>query len=192
MEKLLIATQNEDKMNEFKTALEPLGYTLLSLNDVGYDEEIIEDGQTFFDNALKKAKTIAMHFQCQTIADDSGLIVGALPGELGVMSKRFSPQATYHDNNMLLLEKLKAKQNRSAYFVSVLVHYFPDGHFKSYEGRVYGHIAHDLVGDNGFGYDPLFIVDELGKRMAQLSPEEKNRISHRGRAIKLLAEDLLR
>ncbi len=165
---------------------------MLSLNDIGHKDDIEEDGETFLENALKKAKTIADLYECETIADDSGLIVNALPGELGVRSKRFSPLATYHDNNKLLLEKLEHQSDRTAYFISVLVHYFPSGEYRSYEGRVDGRIADDLRGKNGFGYDPLFHVDELDKRMAELSREEKNMISHRGRAIKKLVEDLKR
>ena len=124
------------------------------------------------------------------IADDSGLIVQALPDELGVASKRFSTTATYEDNNALLLEKLQGVKDRSAYFIAQLVVYQPSGEFYTYQGRVYGTIAHDLKGTHGFGYDPLFYIETLGKRMSELTKEEKNQISHRGIAIQKLVEDL--
>ncbi len=187
---ILIATQNEGKMVEFNAAFNPLGYNCISLNDIGFDSEVIEDGKTFFENAYKKAKEIGELFNMITLADDSGLIVEALPYELGVKSKRFSKSGTHRDNNILLLAKLKNTYNRTAYFVSQLVLYYPGGKFYTYQGRVYGEIAYDLKGDFGFGYDPLFIVDGLNKRMAELTEEEKNKISHRGNALKKLIRDI--
>lgn len=190
MKEILIATQNEDKMKEFNQALNGLGYRCISLNDIGFKEEIVEDGSTFFDNAYIKAKTISNKYNKIVLADDSGLVVSALPNELGVNSKRFSSTGNSHDNNCLLLEKLKDKTDRSAYFVSQLVLYFPNGKFYTYQGRVYGQIEKDLLGSNGFGYDPLFMVDELHLRMSELTREQKNQISHRGKAIKKLVEDI--
>jgi XTP/dITP diphosphohydrolase len=190
MKKILIATQNEGKMVEFKAALNPLGYECISLNDVGYNQEIEEDGKTFFENAYIKAKLIAEKFQIVTLADDSGLVVNALPNELGVKSKRFSKESTSDSNNKLLLEKMENISDRSCYFVSQLVLYYPSGKFYTYQGRIYGEIAHDLKGANGFGYDPLFVISGDNMRMAELTKEEKNEISHRGRALKKLVEDL--
>lgn len=190
MKTILIATQNEDKMNEFRSAFNPLGYHCISLHDVSFEGTIVEDGLTFFDNAYKKAKIISEQYDMIALADDSGLIVNALPDELGVNSKRFSIEATYEANNRLLLEKLEEEADRSAYFVTQLVLYYPGGKFYTYQGRVYGSIAMDLKGPFGFGYDPLFIIDELDKRMAELTKEEKNEISHRGRALQKLVEDI--
>ena len=190
MKQILIATNNLHKLEEFQAALEPFGYDCISLRDIGYMEDILEDGETFFDNAYIKAKTIADKYNIVTLADDSGLVVEALPNELGVRSKRFSESGKDIDNNMLLLEKLKDEENRTAYFVSQLVLYYPNGLFYTYQGRVYGHIAFDFKGNNGFGYDPLFHVDELNLRMAELTRDQKNQISHRGRAIKKLVEDI--
>jgi len=190
MKTILIATQNEDKMKEFRSAFQPLGYQCISLHDVSFHEDIIEDGLTFFDNAYKKAKTISMKYDMIALADDSGLIVTALPDELGVNSKRFSREATYEANNQLLLQKLADEADRSAYFITQLVLYYPNGKFYTYQGRVYGSIALDCKGLYGFGYDPLFVIDGLDKRMAELTKEEKNEISHRGRALNKLVEDI--
>ena len=190
MKEILIATQNKGKLKEYNAALNPLGYNCISLNDVNFNGEIEENGLTFFDNAYIKAKTISDLFNKITIGDDSGLIVKALPFELGVKSKRFSKEATDKANNKLLLEKLDKISNREAYFETALVIYFPNGEYKKYQGTVNGRIARDYLGHFGFGYDPLFIVDELNIRMAELQKEEKNRISHRGKAIKKLIEDI--
>ena len=190
MKEILIATQNEQKMLEFTQALESLGYKCISLNEIGFTDEIIEDGKTFFENAFKKAKTISLKYNMIALADDSGLIVNALPNDLGVRSKRFSKSGLDKDNNALLVKKLKNETDRSAYFVSQLVLYYPGGKFYTYQGRVYGEIAKELKGINGFGYDPLFQIEDLNKRMAELTREEKNHVSHRGNAIKKFVKDL--
>jgi len=190
MKKLIIATHNKNKFNEIKALLEPFQIICLSLNQIGFDTEIVEDGDSFFENAMKKAKTIAEQYQIPTLGDDSGLIVDAIPDKLGVLSKRFSKEGTDKANNELLLETLKGETNRSAHFVSQLVLYFPDGTYYTYIGKVDGHVANDYLGTHGFGYDPLFIIDELGKRMAELPQEEKNKISHRARALGQLIEDI--
>jgi XTP/dITP diphosphohydrolase len=190
MKDILIATQNSHKMLEFIQALEPLGFNCISLNDVDFKDDIIEDGKTFFENAFKKAKTISLLFDKIVLADDSGLVVNVLPGELGVKSKRFSKSEKDIDNNKLLLKKLKGVTDRSAYFVSQLVLYYPGGKFYTYQGRVNGTIAKRQKGIFGFGYDPLFEVEDLNVRMAELTREEKNRVSHRGNAIKKLVKDI--
>jgi XTP/dITP diphosphohydrolase len=190
MKEILIATQNINKMFEFIQALEPFGVKCLSLADVGFTDEIIEDGKTFFENAFKKAQTISLKYNMITLADDSGLVVEALPGLLGVNSKRFSKAATDSENNKLLLKKMKDITDRSAYFVSQLVLYYPSGKFYTFQGRVYGKIAKQRKGEFGFGYDPLFEIEDLNVRMAELSREEKNQVSHRGQAIKKLIKDI--
>lgn len=190
MKEIIIATNNKDKFQEIRKLMEPLGFHCLSLSDIGFNDEIVEDGETFFDNAYKKARTIAQMYHMPTIGDDSGLIVNALPDLLGVKSKRFSEQATYAANNELLLEMLQNTQDRGAHFVSMLVLAIPDGPFYAFQGRVDGEIATDYKGTNGFGYDPLFIVTELRKRMAELTRDEKNRVSHRGRALQKLIEGI--
>lgn len=190
MKEILLATQNPHKILEFNHALEPFGIKCIYLNDLNFTGEIIEDGKTFFDNAYIKAKTISKLYNKITLADDSGLMVNALPDELGVKSKRFSKTGDDTDNNNLLLKKMRDETDRSAYFVSQLVIYYPDGKFYTYQGRVSGTIANEIKGVNGFGYDPLFIVEDLNKRMAELTREEKNFVSHRGNAIQKLVRDL--
>jgi XTP/dITP diphosphohydrolase len=190
MKEILLATQNPHKILEFNQALEPFGLKCISLDDIGYTNEIVEDGKTFFDNAYIKAKTISLKYNKITLADDSGLVVDALPDELGVRSKRFSKSGEDTDNNNLLLKKLRDVSDRSAYFVSQLVIYYPSGKFYTYQGRVNGTISKERKGVNGFGYDPLFEIEDLNKRMAELTREEKNVVSHRGNAIRKLVKDL--
>jgi len=190
MKKLIIATQNKNKFQEIKVLLAPLNIQCLSLNDLNWKEEIIEDGFSFFENALKKAKTIAKFYNLPTLGDDSGLVVEALPNLLGVKSKRFSSEGTMKANNEKLLKHLKNITNRKAYFISEIVLYYPNDKYYHYIGKVFGEIAYDYKGKNGFGYDPLFIVKDINKRMAELNEEEKNKISHRGKALKKLIEDI--
>ncbi len=190
MKTLVIATHNKNKYQEIKALLEPYGILCKSLTDIGYVEEILEDEETFLGNAMKKAKTIAFATGLVTLGDDSGLIVDSLPELLGVKSKRFSKEGTSLSNNQLLLDMLKNERNRAARFISQLVLYYPNDTYYTYLGKVEGEIAFDFVGNNGFGYDPIFIVKETGKRMAELSQDEKNRISHRGRALAQLIEDI--
>jgi len=187
---IIIATNNQDKMCEISTILKPYGFNCLSLKDVGFFEDIEEDGESFFDNAYKKAKIVSQRFGKPALGDESGLEVEALPGELGVRSKRFYVDNTYKENNLLLLEKLKNVHNRKAHFISQIVLYFPGGKFYTYKGKVDGEIALDFRGDFGFGYDPLFIIDGMNKRMAELTRDEKNAVSHRGRALVKLIEDI--
>ena len=190
MKTLIIATHNQHKFNEISEKLKNFHVNCLSLNDIGWTQEIKEDGNTFLENALHKAKTVSDKHHSIVLADDSGLIVDALPGLLGVKSKRFSPSATKDDNNQLLLQMLDGLPNRNARFVSQMVLYYPDGLYYSYQGVVEGSIAFDCKGSNGFGYDPLFIVKDKQCRMAELSESEKNRISHRGLALERFIEDL--
>ncbi len=187
---VIIATNNKDKLCEISGLLKPYGINCLSLGDIGFADEIEEDGDTFFDNAYKKASFISKKYNLPALGDDSGLVVDSLPNELGVRSKRFSPSAIDKENNDLLLIKLEHEINRQAHFISQIVLYFPGGRFFAYQGRIDGEIARDFRGNNGFGYDPLFIINENGKRMAELTRDEKNMISHRGRALAKLIEDI--
>ncbi len=190
MKKLIIATQNKNKFQEIRALLKPLNIQSLSLNDLNWKEEIIEDGNSFFENALKKAKTIAKFYNLPTLGDDSGLVVEALPNLLGIKSKRFSFEGTSKANNEKLLTLLEDKPNRKAYFVSEIVLYYPNDKYYHYIGKVYGEIANDYKGKNGFGYDPLFIVKGTNKHMAEFSEKEKNKISHRANALKQFIEDI--
>ncbi len=186
MKIIILATKNKGKIKEYNAALNPLGFTCVSLLDLKYEKEIIENGKTFIENAKIKAKAIGEEFNALTIADDSGLVVDALPGELGINSKRFSEEQTAEANNKLLLKKMKNQKNRNAHFVCALVLYNPKKGYFTFEGRVDGIIKENLKGNKGFGYDPLFFLPSKGLRMAELSEAEKNEISHRGVALKKL------
>ena len=166
---------------------------VLSLDDYPDVPEIVEDGSTFFENALKKARTVSEHIGEWVIADDSGLEVDCLNGRPGVYSSRYSgPNATDEDNNRQLLEELDTvpPEKRGAAFRCVLVLYNTDGTYQSFEGELRGTIAHAPAGREGFGYDPVFYVGEYGKTVAELSPEIKNRISHRAEAFRKLKKNL--
>ena len=159
--------------------------------EAGIEHETVEDGQTFLENAVKKARELAEISGCCAIADDSGLCVDALDGAPGVYSARFS--GVHGDdkaNNRLLLEKLAGVTERGAHYTCAIALAWPDGRLLTAEDYLYGEIARDEKGSNGFGYDPLFLLPELGLRTAQLSAEEKNRISHRGKALRKLVGKL--
>ena len=167
--------------------------TVLSLNDYPDVPEVVEDGSTFLENALKKARMVSEHTGEWVIADDSGLEVDYLNGRPGVHSSRYSgPDATDDKNNRKLLEVLKTvpPEKRGAAFRCVLVLYKPDGTYRSFDGELRGTIARTPAGSEGFGYDPVFYVAEYGKTVAELSPDIKNRISHRAQAFNKLKKSL--
>ncbi|MGE5140138.1 MAG: XTP/dITP diphosphatase [Rudaea sp.] len=185
MDKLLIATHNRGKLREYARLLEGLPYELLTLDDVGIEEEVEENGETFLENARLKAEAYARRSGLLTLADDSGLEVNALSGEPGVQSKRYAGEdKSDADRNRYLLQVLKdvPAGQRGARFRCTIVIADPEGRAWSSEGSCPGEIAFEPRGQYGFGYDPVFIVEGRGKRMAELPPEEKNRISHRARA----------
>jgi XTP/dITP diphosphohydrolase len=188
MKEILIASSNTGKINEYKSALK--NYHLKSILDLGINLEIEETGLTFAENAIIKAKTLYDLYHQPVLADDSGITVEALPNELGVKSKRFSKSETDIDNIKLLLEKLKDKTNRNAYFTSVICLYISPSDVRIFEGKTYGTIISKERGSNGFGYDPIFLVDGLGKTYAELNIEEKHQFSHRGKAIDKLIRNL--
>ncbi len=182
MKELVIVSANSHKIGEIKAIL-PASYHLMTLNDLGFKEDIPETGTSFKENAFIKANTIYEKFQKDCFADDSGLIVEALNGEPGVLSARYAgPNASYHDNNMKILSKMQGISNRNASFVCVIC-LIMDGKPYFFEGSVNGKIIHELKGTKGFGYDPLFIPDGYDKTFAELNPEIKNKISHRSRAL---------
>ena len=189
--KLIIASNNAHKLTEMKAILAPFFDDVQSMREAEIEHETVEDGQTFMENALKKARELAEISGCCAIADDSGLCVDALGGAPGIYSARFS--GVHGDdkaNNRLLLQKLEGVQDRGAHYTCAIALVWPDGKNVTAEDYLYGEIAHDERGSNGFGYDPLFLLPELGLRTAQLSAEEKNRISHRGKALRQLVEKL--
>ncbi|MFU2221639.1 nucleoside-triphosphate diphosphatase [Streptococcus pluranimalium] len=192
-DKLLIATHNEGKVKEFRKMFASLGIEVESLNDYPDLPEVEETGMTFEENARLKAETIAKLTGRMVLADDSGLKVDALGGLPGVWSARFSaPEPTDAKNNAKLLHELAIvleQEDRSAQFHSTLVVAAPDKESLVVAADWPGYIAFELKGEDGFGYDPLFLVGETGRTAAQLSPEEKNAISHRGLAMKKLMEE---
>ena len=190
--KVVIATHNEDKLKEIQSHLESFSFSVLSLNKFPEIDEIIEDGNTLVDNALIKAREVFAKTGLPTISDDTGLEVCALDGKPGVYSARYAGEnCTYSDNvNKLLKDMNKIPiPNRTAQFKTVMV--FKDEKQELIvEGVVKGIISRESRGDEGFGYDPIFFVPELGKTFGELSIIEKNKISHRGNAIRNLIDSL--
>ena len=184
--KIAIATNNKKKLKEIRAVLGSFFDEMLSLEELGIDIEIEETGTTLTENALIKARTILRLTGLASLADDSGLMCDALDGAPGVYSARYAGDE--HDdaaNNALLLKNLAGK-DRSAHFCSVIALCLPDGREFTAEGRVDGAILDEEHGEGGFGYDPLFFSPELGKTFAEASPEEKNSVSHRGRALRAM------
>lgn len=183
---LLIATRNSKKKRELESILNTWDVKLLTLDDVAGMPEIVEDGSTFEENAIKKALTIAKLSGCLTLADDSGLVVDALNGAPGVYSARFAgEEANDENNNRKLLDMLKdaAEENRTARFVCVIAVAAPEGSVDTVQGICEGQIGVIARGNGGFGYDPLFMPSGFNKSFAELSDTEKNQISHRGKAL---------
>ena len=182
--KIAIATNNRNKLKEIRAVLGGFFDEMLSLGDLGIDVEIEETGATLTENALIKARTIRDMTGLASLADDSGLMCEALGGAPGVYSARYAGEE--HDdakNNALLLKNIAGK-DRTAHFCSVIALCLPDGREYTAEGRVDGVITEEARGNGGFGYDPLFFSPELGKTFAEASAEEKNSVSHRGRALR--------
>lgn len=185
MEKILIATHNKNKVLEIKDILKDINVELLTLDDVNFSEDVIEDGTTYFENALKKASEIATKTGYITISDDSGLEIEALGGAPGIYSARYSGLGS-EANIDLVLKELKGIKNRNAKFVASTVMYFPNGKYLASYGEVKGIIIDERRGDGGFGYDPIFYLEEYGLTMAEVDKSLKNKISHRAKALKEL------
>lgn len=189
-EQVVLASNNKNKIREFSEIL--ADKQILSMSDIGYKDDVEETGETFLENALIKARTISEFLKSKgeeksVFADDSGLCVVALNGEPGVYSARYAGgHGRDEDNRQKLLSNLKDKEDRTAYFVCVVVKLNPDGTYSYSEGRTYGHILEEKSGENGFAYDCLFFSDELGKSFGEASSEEKNSVSHRAKAIRTL------
>ncbi|HRS82359.1 MAG TPA: XTP/dITP diphosphatase [Smithellaceae bacterium] len=184
--KIVLATKNEGKVREIAQIMKGTGIELVSLNHFEALPEIVEDGATYLENALKKARTVSEYLGETVLADDSGLRVDALKGEPGVYSARYAGEnATDEENNAKLLGKLKEvpTEKRTASFFCALVLYRPEGIYHSFEAEWRGRIIDEGRGTNGFGYDPIFLDPRLGKTAAELPPEIKNRVSHRGQAF---------
>ncbi len=192
MAKIVMASNNRHKIVEIEAFLRSLcpfdekgeGFTYLSLSDIGFTDDIVEDGTTFEENALIKARAVA-RLGYIGVADDSGLCVDALNGEPGVYSARYAGGHDDRDNNEKLREKMKdvPDEKRTGHFVSVIACVFPDGTELTARGECPGKILWDYQGTGGFGYDPLFLYEPMGKTFAEMNAEEKNSISHRAAAM---------
>ena len=187
--KLIIASNNQHKIYEIKKILGEKFSEILSLREAGIVHETVEDGQTFAENASKKAREISEISGCASLADDSGICVDALDGAPGIYSARFSG-GTDEDNNNLLLSKLSGKENRGAHYTCAMSLVYPDGKELRAEGYMYGSITEAPRGSRGFGYDPLFIPTGESRTVAEMTDEEKNAISHRANALSELLKKL--
>ncbi len=194
MKKIIFATGNEDKMKEIRMILADSGYEILSMKQAGIDIDIVEDGKTFEENAIIKATAISKVKEaegCIVLADDSGLEIDYLGGKPGIYSARYEGVDTpYEIKNRIILDRLKdvPDEERTARFVCAIAIAYPDGKVDTRRGTIEGRIAYEPAGENGFGYDPIFYVPSLGKTTAELDPEEKNKLSHRGNALRLIRE----
>ncbi len=191
--KIVFATGNEGKMREIREILGDMDVEVFSMKEMGIDVSVEENGTTFAENALIKAKAVAEVCGEIVLADDSGLEIDYLNKEPGIYSARYMGEDTpYSVKNANLVERLAGvpEEERTARFVCAIAAVFPDGEVKVSHGTVEGRIGYGEMGLNGFGYDPIFYVPELGKTTAQLSGNEKNRISHRGRALREMKKEL--
>lgn len=195
MKRLIFATGNANKMLEIKEILGELPVEILSMKEAGIEADIVEDGSTFEENALIKAKEICKLAGEMVLADDSGLEIDYLNGEPGIYSARYMGEDTsYRIKNKNLIDRLEGvpAEKRTARFVCAIAAAFPDGRSFVVRGTIEGMIGYEERGENGFGYDPIFYLPEKGVSTAELSPEEKNSISHRGNALRKMKEFLER
>ncbi len=193
MTKIIIATSNEGKLKEFRSLLAHKNVEIMSMREAGIDIDIDENGTTFEENAAIKAKTVCDYSGCLCLADDSGLEIDYLDGEPGIYSARYLGHDTpYSEKNSIILDRLKGvpDEKRTARFVSAVAAAFPDGRVITVKDTMEGRIANSQAGSGGFGYDPIFFFPPAGKTNAEMTPEEKNAVSHRGKALKKMVEIL--
>ncbi|MCD7920288.1 MAG: RdgB/HAM1 family non-canonical purine NTP pyrophosphatase [Clostridiales bacterium] len=189
--KFVLASHNPKKLEELQAILQQLGVEVVLQSQLGIDLEPEETGATFEENALIKARAVMEASGLPAIADDSGLCCEALNGAPGVYSARYGgPDLDDRQRYQLLLQSLRGQFNRKASFVSVVTCAFPNGDVVSARGECQGRIGFTPVGEDGFGYDPIFLVPECKKTFAQMTPEEKNAVSHRGKALRAFAGEL--
>ncbi len=192
MKEIIFATKNKGKIKEIQNILGK-SFIIKSMEEINIDIDIVEDGKTFEENAIKKACEIMKITNKIVLADDSGLEIDCLNGEPGVYSARYLGEDTPYDiKNAKILDRLKEvkEDKRGARFVSVIALAMPNKEPVTTKGTVEGVIGYEIKGQNGFGYDPIFYIPELNKMMAELSLEEKNKISHRGKALKQMKKIL--
>lgn len=192
--KIVFATKNKHKMIEINEILADLPLEIVSMEEVGIDIDVVEDGTTFEENALKKAVEIAGLVGDIVLADDSGLEVDYMNKEPGIYSARFGGEETsYRVKNQMIIDRLAGakEEERTARFVCVIAAALPDGTTKTVKGTMEGFITHKEHGVNGFGYDPIFYVPSVGCTSAEMAPEKKNLVSHRGNALRLMKTFLI-
>ena len=200
MKKIIFATGNEHKMVEVRMILDGLGLEILSQKEAEIQADVVEDGTTFEENALIKASEIAKiahempeYKEAVVMADDSGLEIDYLNKEPGIYSARYMGEDTSYDiKNQALLDRLDGvpDEKRTARFVCAIACAFPDGHTITTRGVMEGIIAQEIRGENGFGYDPIFYLPEFGCTSAEITPEQKNEVSHRGKALRAMRKEL--
>lgn len=193
MKKIILASNNQGKIKEVKQICSDMNVEIISIKEAGIDIDIEENGTTFEENALIKAKAIMQLTGEITIADDSGLEIDYLGGEPGVYSARYMGHDTSYDiKNQAIIDRLEGveEKNRTARFVCVMAAAFPDGRHVTTRGTMEGIIGYEIKGSNGFGYDPILYLPQYQKTSAELSQEEKNKISHRGKALEKLKVQL--
>lgn len=193
MRSIIFATGNEGKLREIRQIMADMDVEIRSMKEAGITTEVKEDGITFEENAIIKAKAIAELTKEIVLADDSGLEIDYLNGEPGVYSARYMGEKTsYEIKNQAILDRLQgvAKEQRTARFVCVIAAVLPDGTVRIARGTIEGYIGEKPAGENGFGYDPIFYVEELGCSTAELTDVQKNKISHRGKALRAMKEML--
>lgn len=185
--KLIIASNNKHKIYEIKKILGGCFEEIVSLKEAGIDHETVEDGTTFMENAIKKAKEISELSGVAALADDSGITAHALGDEPGIFSARYSGEHGDDEaNNALLIERLKDKEDKGAHYTCAMALSYPDGRLVTAEGFMYGSIIEEGRGERGFGYDPIFVPVGESRTVAEMTDEEKNAISHRGKALEEL------
>lgn len=191
--KIIFATSNEGKMKEIRMILKDLPVEILSMKEADIHVDIVEDGTTFEENAIIKAKTIGEVSNTIVLADDSGLEVDYINKEPGVYSARYMGEDTsYHIKNQNIIDRLQdaVGEERSARFVCVIAAYFPDGRVVTKRATIEGRIGYEEKGENGFGYDPIMYLPEYDMTTAEMSAEDKNKISHRGKALEMMKDEI--
>ena len=187
--KIVVASGNEGKLREFRQMLEPEGYEVLSLSDLDHPAEIDESGTTFQENAVLKAQSVTDQFNIPALADDSGLCIAALNNEPGVHSARWLGHDTSYDiKNQKVLELVKDAEDRSCYYACAIAWCRPGEAPVVFYDTWEGEIAKEPKGTNGFGFDPIIYIPSAGKTVAEMSKDEKNAVSHRGKALRKLEE----
>ena len=191
--KIIFATGNAGKIKEIQMIMEDTGMEVLSMKEAGITVDVEENGATYEENALIKARAVAEKTDCIVMADDSGLEIDYLNKEPGIYSARYMGEDTsYHIKNHNLIERLAGvpDEQRTARFVCAIAAILPDGKELTTRATIEGRIGYEEKGENGFGYDPIFYVPQFGRTTAELTEEEKNQVSHRGKALELMKEEL--